>query len=184
MNFLFVHQNFPGQFKHLAPALVAQGHNVVALGINPAPPIPGVRHLLYKPQAVAGAVTDRTPAALKEFYGKLVRGESAAQSLTQLAAQGFVPDVVFAHPGWGEALYIKDVFPKARLIVYAEYFYGADGGDAGFDPEFSRLTAQTLKSMRMKNTHLLHALHAADAALSPPNFNAANIRSGARRKYR
>jgi glycosyltransferase involved in cell wall biosynthesis len=170
MNILFVHQNFPGQFKHLAPALVAQGHNVVALGVNPAPAIPGVRHLLHKPQAVPGAVTDRTPAALKDFYGKLARAESVAQSLTQLAAQGFVPDVVFAHPGWGEALYIKDVFPKARLIVYAEYFYGADGGDVAFDPEFSQLTTQTLKATRIKNTHLLHALHAADAAQCPTEF--------------
>ena len=47
MRFVFVHQNFPGQFKHLAPALAAQGHEVWALGIHqPEAPLPGVRHVL------------------------------------------------------------------------------------------------------------------------------------------
>lgn len=35
MNILFIHQSFPGQFKHFAPALVAGGHDVRALVINP-----------------------------------------------------------------------------------------------------------------------------------------------------
>ncbi|ABE46799.1 glycosyltransferase [Polaromonas sp. JS666] len=171
MNILFIHQNFPGQFRHLAPALAAQGHTVVALGVNPAKtPLPGVRHLLYQPEPQPGAVTGQTPAALRELYGKMVRGQSAARCLAALAAQGFVPDVVFAHPGWGEAWYVKDVFPKARLLVYAEYFYGAAGGDVAFDPEFSRVTLEASQATRIKNTHLLHALHAADAALSPTEF--------------
>ena len=31
MKILFIHQNFPGQFKFLAPALVKQGHTVFAM---------------------------------------------------------------------------------------------------------------------------------------------------------
>lgn len=31
MNILFVHQNFPGQFKFLVPELAQQGHQVSAL---------------------------------------------------------------------------------------------------------------------------------------------------------
>ena len=31
VNILFIHQNFPGQFKFLAPALVQQGHTVVGM---------------------------------------------------------------------------------------------------------------------------------------------------------
>lgn len=171
MKILFVHQNFPGQFKHLAPALAAQGHEVVALGVNPLlQPLPGVRHIRHAPQAVEGAVGEKTPAPLRGIYTAMVRGASAAQALAALAAEGFVPDTVFAHPGWGEALYIKDVFPRARLLVYAEYFYGSAGGDAAFDPEFSRQTLAGLQSTRIKNTHLLHALSAADAALAPTEF--------------
>ncbi len=171
MNILFVHQNFPGQFKHLAPALASAGHRVVALGVNPIRvPLAGVQHMLYELRAQAGVIANKAPPALKELYSKIARGESAANAMLQLAAQGFVPDVVYAHSGWGEALYVKDVFPKARLLIYAEYFYGAPGGDADFDPEFSQPTCDARQRTTIKNTHLLHALNAADAVLSPTEF--------------
>ena len=170
MNILFVHQNFPGQFRHVAPELARLGHRVVALGVNATPhKLRGVEHLFHQPGTDDG-LREGAPAALAELHGKLVRGDSAARAMTGLKARGFVPDVVFAHPGWGEALYIKDVFPAARLLIYAEYYYGAEGGDLAFDPEFTRLDLPNLTQARLKNTHLLHALAAADAGLSPTEF--------------
>jgi glycosyltransferase involved in cell wall biosynthesis len=170
MNILFIHQNFPGQFRHLAPALAAQGHRVVALGVSRTPALPGVQHVLYELAMPQGMDHPDLSPTLKDLHSKLARAESVARRLGQLAAEGFVPDVVYAHSGWGEALYVKDVFPKARLLVYAEYFYGAEGGDTAFDPEFHRPSEVTRRNVRLKNTHLLHALHAADAALSPTRF--------------
>ncbi|MES2979728.1 MAG: glycosyltransferase [Pseudomonadota bacterium] len=165
MKILFVHQNFPGQFKHLAPALAARGHEVVGLGINGLQQaLPGVRYVTHNPQNAD------MPVSMRELFAKMARGESAARAMQALKAEGFVPDVVFAHSGWGEAFFIKDVFPSSRLLVYAEYFYGAEGGDSGFDPEFSSRTPEMLRSMRIKNTHLLHALSAADRGLSPTKF--------------
>jgi glycosyltransferase involved in cell wall biosynthesis len=167
--YLFIHQNFPGQFKHLAPALAAQGHDVVGLGMNqPHPPVPGVRYFRHGVRDAAHG--PRPPAQLKDLYGKVLRGESAATALEALREQGFVPDVIFVHPGWGEALFVKDVFPEARLLVYAEYYYGSEGGDAFFDPEFARPDSAALQRLRLRNTHLLHALSAADGALSPTVF--------------
>lgn len=171
MKFLLIHQNFPGQFKFLAPALVQAGHEVVALGVNPLKePMLGVTYLQHIPQPVTGAMSVSTPGAIKDLYGKMLRGDSCAQMLLQLKANGFIPDVTFAHPGWGEALYVKDVFPQTRLLIYAEYFYGAPGGDVGFDPEFSRPSLHGLQRMRIKNTHLLHAMSVADEGLSPTQF--------------
>jgi glycosyltransferase involved in cell wall biosynthesis len=171
MNILFLHQNFPGQFKHLAPALAKQGHMVVALGVNLVPfALPGVRHLYHQPRSIGPDRSAAAPVPMRSLQGHLAYGESAAQAMTRLADDGFAPDVVFAHPGWGEALFVKDVFPAARLLVYAEYYYGSPGGDFGFDPEFSRPTAASRHAIRIKNTHLLHALSAADAALSPTEF--------------
>ncbi len=105
-----------------------------------------------------------------ELQGKVTRGESAALAMQDLQRKGFVPDIVVAHPGWGEALFAKDVFPHARLIIYAEYFYGAEGGDSAFDAEFSRPSLASAQRLRMKNTHLLHALSAGDIALAPTEF--------------
>jgi len=168
--FLFIHQNFPGQFRHLAPALAAEGHEVVALGMAEQPePLKGVRYFRHMAR-VPQPVKSQAPQ-LQDLYSKVLRGESAAHSLYQLKQQGFDPDVVFVHPGWGEALFIKDVFPRARMLVYAEYYYHADGGDSHFDPEFStEPTLASLQRLRMRNTHLLHAISAADAGLSPTLF--------------
>jgi glycosyltransferase involved in cell wall biosynthesis len=167
--YLFIHQNFPGQFKHLAPLLAAQGHEVVGLGMNqPAMPLPGVRYLRHTVEAERHG--HRPSPQLRDLHGKVLRGESAAARLEALKQEGFEPDVVFVHPGWGEALFVKDVFPKAKLLVYAEYYYGADGGDAFFDPEFSTSSPAALQRLRLRNTHLLHAMSVADGALSPTAF--------------
>jgi len=168
--FLFIHQNFPGQFRHLAPALAAQGHEVLALGMADSPePLKGVRYFRHVAR-VPQPVQSQAPQ-LRDMYSKVLRGESAAHSLHQLKQQGFEPDVVFVHPGWGEALFVRDVFPRARTIVYAEYYYQAEGGDSHFDPEFSSgATLESLQRLRLRNTHLLHAISDADAGLSPTQF--------------
>ena len=171
MKFLFIHQNYPGQFQHLAPALVRLGHPVVALCVHPPrTALHGVRVVLHRPQFRADAVGADAPPMLHELYAKLVRGESARAAMAALASDGFVPDVVYAHPGWGEALHVKQLFPRARLVIYAEYYYGGAGGDIGFDPEFSAGAAAAMQAASIKNTHLLHALNDADAIVSPTAF--------------
>jgi glycosyltransferase involved in cell wall biosynthesis len=172
MRFLFIHQNFPGQFRHVAAALAARGHEVVALGVNePAAPIAGVRHVLYR-DGVRPAPRAGHPlaGALAELAEKVARGEAAAQAMQALRNEGFTPDAVVAHPGWGEAYFVKDVFPAARHVVYAEYFYGGEGDDASFDPEFAKPSVGASERVRIRNTHLLHALNACDAALAPTEF--------------
>lgn len=171
MNILFVHQNFPGQFKHLAPALAAQGHAVVALGINkPEYPTPGVKVLLHRPRVHNPDSIKDAPLELRELHAKTTRGHSVARALVKLRHDGFIPDLICAHSGWGEAFFIKDVFPQVPLLVYAEYYYGAIGGDTHFDPEFSKWSLESMERLRIKNTHLLHALMAADCGLSPTTF--------------
>lgn len=172
MRILFIHQNFPGQFKHLAPALAARGHEVVALGINqPSIATPGVKVVLHRPQfTTAAASTDPDTTALHELRKKMERGVSVARALEALQRSGFTPDLVYAHSGWGEAFYVKDVFPRAKLLVYAEYFYQANGGDSHFDPEFSRPVEGDQRRLHTKNLHLMHALAHADRGLSPTLF--------------
>ena len=134
MNILFVHQNFPGQFKHLAPALANQGHRVVALHINDCPAVAGVEMVRYAVTSRPGQGTHRW---LTDLETKTLRGEAAWQAAVKLREQGFVPDVIVAHPGWGESLFLQQVWPQARLGIYCEFFYHSQVADVGFDPEFS-----------------------------------------------
>ena len=171
LNILLLHQNFPGQFLHLAPALVRLGHQVVALGVMRSHiDMPGVRYLRHQPAVPAPRLASASQVPNTDLESKICRGESALQAMLLLHQEGFRPDVVFAHPGWGEALFIKNLFPAARLLIYAEYYYGSPLGDTAFDPEFSKPSLRQSQRNTLKNTHLLHALSECDQAVSPTAF--------------
>ncbi|NBC47503.1 MAG: glycosyltransferase [Gammaproteobacteria bacterium] len=180
MKILFVHQNFPGQFRHLAPALLARGHQVAALGQHAdgaeLPDIAVHRYTIERGQ------TPNIHPLAREFETKVIRAEACAQSAQALASEGFVPDLIVAHPGWGEPLYLKDLFPTARLIVYAEFYYRAQGQDWGFDAEFSASSLTARASLHTKNANLLLALEAADQGVSPTQWQALTHPDWARAK--
>ncbi|TAK41297.1 MAG: glycosyltransferase [Betaproteobacteria bacterium] len=171
MNLLFVHQNFPGQFRHLAPHFARLGHAVKALGIDGAG-LPGIEMQRYKP----GRATSREahPWA-QEFETKVIRGEACAAAAQQLKAQGFVPDVIVANPGWGESLFLKDVWPQARMLALIEFYYAARGLDFDFDPEFHRQDLARHARLRAKNAHLLMALSDMDWGLCPTEFQRGTV---------
>ena len=168
MNLLFIHQNFPGQYGHLAALLAATpGHRVVALGehvnVMRRGRLPGVETLTYEMPAGAG---DATHPYVRAHEAAVRRGQQVARSLMALRARGFYPDVICAHPGWGEALFVKDVFPRVRLLGYFEFFYRALGADVGFDPEYPA-TLDDQCRVRVKNASMLLSLDAADAGVAP-----------------
>lgn len=170
MNILFVHQNFPGQFKHLAPALVRDGHRVLALTLrNVAGTWQGVRVVRYG--LTHGSASGLHPWLI-DLESKVIRADACLRAALSLKAEGFVPDVVIAHPGWGESLFLKDVWPSAKIGIYCEYFYRATGGDVGFDPEFPSRSVETSCRLRLKNLNNLAHFDLADAGLSPTSWQA------------
>ena len=169
MHILFVHQNFPGQFKHLAPALVQQGHTVVALHINACLPLPGVQLVRYQPKGRSGQGTHRW---LVDLESKTIRGEAAYQAARQLKQDGFNPDVIVAHPGWGESLFLRLVWPAARLGIYCEFFYRAEGSDVGFDPEFPSTDPDAACRLQLKNANYELHFERAHAGLAPTQWQA------------
>ncbi len=178
MKLLFVHQNFPGQFKHLAPHFARAGHTVKALAIDGAG-LPGIETHRYKP----GRATSRDahPWA-QEFETKVIRGEACAAAAQQLKAAGFTPDVIVANPGWGESLFLKDVWPRAKMLALIEFFYAARGLDFDFDAEFVREDLARNARLRAKNAHLLMALADMDWGVSPTEFQRSTVPAAYRDK--
>ena len=170
MRILFVHQNFPGQFPHLAPALSARGHDITALtaaGNKRPSPVPVVYYAYQKPNV------DRSISRhVGNFAERAERGAAVAAAAEKLRAKGYLPDLVIGHFGWGETLFLKNVWPNAKLVLYAEFFYHPRGLDADFDPEIqppslaSNIVTATLQAP------LLLAMHTADAALAPTRWQA------------
>ena len=134
MKFLFVHQNFPGQFLHIVRHLVeAQRHEVVFITEPNANLITGVRKVPYAKPQPAGA---ETHIAAKELEGGVRRADAVFRVAMGLKSLGFTPDIMIGHHGWGEMLNLVDVWPRVPLYGYFEFYYNPDKADVGFDPEF------------------------------------------------
>ena len=162
---LFIHQNFPGQFKHLANALVDQGYEVSVLSPKKSQfSIAGVEHFRYP---INRATSKTVHSWASDFETKVIRGEYCARGALQLKKQGYYPDKIIAHPGWGEALFLREIWPDSKLGIYSEYFYRASGQDVGFDPEFGDDSFERSCHAKAKNAHGLIALDECDAAICP-----------------
>ena len=166
MKALFVHQNCPGQFKHLAPALAADGHEVVFIGQKDKRTPPGVKRLEYEPHRT---VTPKIHPYLVGTEAAVLNGQAVARLGFKLRSQGFVPDVMIGNPGWGETLFLKDVWPETPLISLCEFYYNGRGSDVGFDPEFDTGPDAILRARARSAQHLL-AVEAADVAYSPTEW--------------
>ncbi len=129
---LFLHQNFPGQFLQVATALRQQsGHELLALvpAGHDGPRIIPVRTYPFDPRHT------RTNVPLARHYtDRVARGAAVAKVLRTLQEEGFKPDLVVGHGGWGETLFVRDVWPQCQILLYAEYFYWAEQSDVDFDP--------------------------------------------------
>ena len=171
-NILIVHQNFPGQFPHIADALLARGDRVAAIGGTTARARPGVDFRRWSTQR--GTTKDIFDLATRA-EADIIRGAAAAQAADQLKRDGFTPDVIIGHPGWGETLFLKEIWPEAHLILFGEMLYRSHGGDLNFDLEFS--TESIAKNLRAhaKNATQVLAFAYADRIVCPTPFQAASF---------
>ncbi|NKI69939.1 glycosyltransferase [Collimonas pratensis] len=167
MKILFVHQNFPGQYLHLARHLGAiAGNEVVFITQRTDANLPGVKNIVYKPQR---AVTPGVHHYLRETEAGVLNAQNVARVALDLKKTGFVPDVMLGHNGWGELWYLKDVFPDVPLIGYFEFFYRRHGADVGFEPQ-TELLFDAAPRIRTKNVGNLLALDAVDYGQCPTRW--------------
>ncbi|MBR7798954.1 glycosyltransferase [Undibacterium fentianense] len=184
MKILFVHQNFPAQFKHLAPALARDTNNEIK-AICLTPQLGKVWNGVSIHKYATRRVNSRDIHPwLISTESKIIRAEAVMYCARELAKQGFHPDLIFAHPGWGEAMFLKLVWPNAKLLLYSEFYYHSKGFDTGFDPEFPLAGIGSECSIELKNMHNLFQMQNADAALSPTHWQASSFPSWFQTKLR
>ncbi len=164
---LFLHPNFPAQFRHLAMALAqSPKHQVVYGTAREEGQIQGVQKILYKPSR---EVRPETHHYVRPLESAVLEGQAVYRIAQQLSERGFVPDVVYAHSGWGPGLFVKDIFPKAKFCCFFEWYYQAHGTDADFDPT-DPLDADAEARIRIKNAPILLDLASCDYGLSPTQW--------------
>jgi len=166
MRLLLIHQNFPGQFRDLAPALLERGHELKAIGCNERPTDPRVEIFRYswkKPDLIG---SHNLTAEVDEWVR---RGEEVARICEALKRSGWAPDVMLAHPGWGEALFIKDVFDAVPMVIWPELWlrpehFGISEGHS--------LTLEQRMYQRSKNWVTEAGMAQCDAAVLPTQYQA------------
>jgi glycosyltransferase involved in cell wall biosynthesis len=166
MRILFLHPNFPAQFRHLAVEMAKQGHQVVFGTTRLEGSLPGVHKEIFTANR---EVRPETHNYVKPLESAVLQGQAVYRMTDKLKAAGFIPDVVYGHSGWGSTLFIKDIFPKAKLLCYFEWFYHAHGSDADFDPN-DPLTIDDISRIRIKNAPILQDLYSCDRGLAPTKW--------------
>lgn len=165
MNILFMHPNMPGQYKHLCRAFAADpAHRVVFITKPKNFEIPGVHKVEYRVQR------EPSPHTHRYLHG-IERGVLQGQEVWRVCKklrdeEGFVPDIICTHPGWGDALYVKDIFPRAKVLSFFEFYYRSRGADVNFDPADIG-TPDDDARVRTKNTINLLSLEGTDWGISP-----------------
>ena len=182
MKLLLLHQGFPGQFQHLIKVLQGRGDQLSAISL-PRPKtqlLKGINYHYYK--VSRGNGSDTHPLAL-ETESKVLRGEAVAAVADQLRLKGYQPDLILGHPGWGETLFLGDIWPSVPQIHYVEFAYRAKGTDTDFpDRHALEQTWQEKARGRMKNANVLLNLQAMAWGLTPTAFQHSTLPAWAQAK--
>lgn len=169
MNILFLHQNYPGQYKHLLPYCAARGHRVLAMGNRDPKGFP--KSFPYQNYVYDRSTAKSIDPFAIDFESKMIRARSCAKKAVLLRDKSnLYPDVICAHTGWGEELFLKDVWPAAKIIGYCEYFYNSKGYDLGFDEEALPSTPFSEWKTHSKNAGIYLSLEQMDCGVTPTYF--------------
>lgn len=172
MQVLFLHNNFPAQYRHVARKLAEDRNNRVVFASHRAvEKIPGVVNLLYKPHRETHKATHHY---LRSTETAIINGQSLFKACIELKKRGFEPDIICAHSGWGPSLYVKDLFPNAKLLSYFEWYYHAIGSDADFLKD-AQISYDDQSRIRTKNVPVIMDLAHCDWGQVPTNFQAAQF---------
>lgn len=178
---LCVHQGFPAQFSGLVQALLERGSRVDALHHQGCP----LRHPNLHLHRWS-SWRDRTPnlvEGLAEVEAKFLRAAAAAEVAERLEVGGYRPDLIFAHPGWGESLFLRSIWPQVPQLHYLEYHYSLMGSGSDLDPGLDGLDVQQSRALhrrvQAKNVVNLMALEDMTWGLAPTVFQASRFPSSA-----
>lgn len=166
MNILFIHRNFPAQFKYIALVYANQpGNRVVFITEEDQLQLNGIEKCVYK---VDRKVSSNCHPNLVHYEEAIIIGQSVAEAAIRLKHQGFKPDIIYGFSGWGSPLFIKDVFPDVPFISYCEWYGNADGPETAFD---ARVVEEDKRPfIRCGNTNSIMDLISCDAAVSPTQW--------------
>ena len=173
MNILFLHRNFPAQFKFLAMELVKDKNNSVYFVTNNenTRTFGGIKKVVYK---LKRKVPNDCHRYLRFYEESIIHGQSAAEAMISLQLNGFKPDIIFGH-SWGSSLFVKEIFPDVPYVAHLEWYYNPRNSDVDFGGK--ELDIDSKASLKIKNSHILQDLVSCDYGISPTQWQKAQFPS-------
>ena len=182
MNLLCIHQGFPGQYRHLLPRLYQKGFKIHVIG-KPKSKDLAPDWISYHEYYIERGNSRYVHPLSLELESKIIRGEAVAIKAQELRKKGFSPDIIIGHPGWGEMLFLGDIWPNIPQLHYVEFFHGVAGTDDDFDGGVPRNQTWVDRARaRMKNAHHLIGLEQMNQGVSPMNFQHSLLPDWAKQK--
>lgn len=168
MRILFVHNNFPGQYARIVRHLKGRGDvDMLSGSLASNKQQTPIKRVEYTPHREARK--DIHPA-LSYTETSVIRGQAVYTAFIPVKAKGWNPDIILAHSGFGDGIFLKDLWPQAKYMPYFEWYYHTYGSDASFlDHGVPKKPDVELK-IRMKNTAVLHDLAGMDWGQCPTEY--------------
>lgn len=165
MHVLFIHQNFPAQFGHIAQHLIKRhGFRCSFVTERRGDTVGGVECVQYK---VDGGATKQNHYCTRTFENATRHAMGVYDAVK--ARPDLQPDLIVGHSGFGSTLYLRELFPNVPIINYFEYFYRTRASDMDFRKEYPPVPLDFLRA-RSRNAMVLLDLDNCDAGYCPTNY--------------
>ena len=175
MRILFLHPNFPGQFKHIASACAKAGHDTIFLcQTHYGRKIKGVKRLTLKGKLGNEYLDERKLSGLKRNQELAKQYRRAFENLNN---EGWIPELVVSHSGWGCGTNVKEIWPKIRLISYLEWWFEPCSSFFTHDESNEELNINKLSIQKqwIRNQTIALELVTSDAIVSPTQWQKSQL---------
>jgi glycosyltransferase involved in cell wall biosynthesis len=164
MHILFVHQNFPAQFGHIADYLARnKGYHCTFVSEKPSGRVGSIERIQYR---IQGGATERNHYCSRTFENTIWHSHAVYEALK--ARPDVQPDLIVGHSGFGSTLFLPELY-DVPIINYFEYFYRSHNSDMDFRPDFPSTELNNLRA-RARNAMLLLDLENCDRGYSPTRW--------------
>ena len=183
MHLLFVHQNFPAQFGHIARYLVQKkGFRCTFVSETPAGNLGGIEKIQYK---LRGGATVQNHFCSRTFENTIWHGEAVYQALKDRA--DVRPDLIVGHSGFGSTIFLRELYGDVPIVNLFEYYYLPHGPDS--DMTFRADLGWPMEPIhfmraRARNAMILLDLQNCDAGYTPTLFQKSRFPSEYQSKIR
>jgi glycosyltransferase involved in cell wall biosynthesis len=165
MHILFVHQNYPAQFGHVAAYLHRRhGHRCTFISRQPPSRSPEIERIQY---SLEGGATERNHYCSRTFENTVWHAHGVYRALQE--RPDLRPDLIVGHSGFGSTLFLRELYPETPIVNYFEYFYRPRNSDMDFRPEFPSTEMNRLRSYA-RNAMLLLDLENCTAGYAPTRW--------------